>query len=117
MARDVLDTVVAAETPEGIMLELRPAGLSARFYAFAIDWMIRIVIAYVALMATLFMGGFGQGFWLLLYFLLEWFYPVVFAAILSTTVYVIVDLEFPRVGFIRVDGADRILADLRESMQ
>jgi hypothetical protein len=47
----------------------------------------------------------------------RWFYPVVFAAILSTTVYVIVDLEFPRVGFIRVDGADRILADLRESMQ
>jgi uncharacterized RDD family membrane protein YckC len=78
MARDVLDTVVAAETPEGIMLELRPAGLSARFYAFAIDWLIRIVIAYVALMATIFMGGFGQGFWLLLYFLLEWFYPVVF---------------------------------------
>ena len=27
MARDVLDTVVAAETPEGILLELRPAGL------------------------------------------------------------------------------------------
>ena len=26
MARDVLDTVVAAETPEGILLELRPAG-------------------------------------------------------------------------------------------
>ena len=78
MARDVLDTVVAAETPEGIMLELRPAGLSARFYAFAIDWLIRIVIAYVALMASLFMGGFGQGFWFLLYFVLEWFYPVVF---------------------------------------
>jgi hypothetical protein len=47
----------------------------------------------------------------------RWFYPVVFAAILSTTVYVIVDLEFPRVGFIRVDGADRVLADLRQSMQ
>jgi len=47
----------------------------------------------------------------------RWFYPVVFAAILSTTVYVIVDLQFPRVGFIRVDGADRVLADLRASMQ
>jgi uncharacterized RDD family membrane protein YckC len=78
MARDVLDTIVAAETPEGIMLELRPAGLSARFYAFAIDWLIRLMIAYVALMATFFMGGFGRGFWLLLYFSLEWFYPVVF---------------------------------------
>lgn len=75
---DVLDTVVAAETPEGIMLELRPAGLSARFYAFAIDWMIRIMIAYVGGMFAIFMGGLGLGFWLLLYFVLEWFYPVFF---------------------------------------
>jgi uncharacterized RDD family membrane protein YckC len=78
MARDVLDTVVAAETPEGILLELRPAGLSARFYAFLLDWLIRLVIAYAAAMAAAFMGGFGAGFWAILYFLLEWFYPVAF---------------------------------------
>ena len=78
MAREVLDTVVAAETPEGIVLELRPAGLSARFYAFLLDWLIRIVIAYAAGIAAAFMGGLGVGFWLLFYFLLEWFYPVVF---------------------------------------
>jgi len=78
MARDVLDTVVAAETPEGIVLELRPAGLSARFYAFLIDWLIRLLILYAAAIAQAFMGGFGFGFWLLFLFLLEWFYPVVF---------------------------------------
>ena len=78
MARDVLDTVVAAETPEGILLELRPAGLSARFYAFLLDWLIRIVIVYAAALAAVFMGGFGTAFLLLLYFLLEWFYPVAF---------------------------------------
>ncbi len=78
MAHDVLDTVVAAETPEGILLELRPAGLSARFYAFLIDWVIRLLIAYAAGIAAVFMGGFGRGFWLLFYFLLEWFYPVLF---------------------------------------
>jgi uncharacterized RDD family membrane protein YckC len=78
MARDVLDTVVAAETPEGILLELRPAGLSARFYAFVLDWLIRLLIAYAAFIAAAVMGGFGIGFWLLFYFLLEWFYPVVF---------------------------------------
>src|SRR5262245_57781100 len=78
MARDVLDTVVAAETPEGIVLELRPAGLSARFYAFLLDWLIRIVIAYAAAFASVFMGGLGVGFWLVFYFLLEWFYPVAF---------------------------------------
>ena len=78
MARDVLDTVVAAETPEGILLELRPAGLAARFYAFLLDWLIRLMIAYVAAIATAFMGGLGAGFWLIFYFLLEWFYPVLF---------------------------------------
>ena len=78
MARDVLDTVVAAETPEGILLELRPAGLSARFYAFLIDWLIRLMIAYAAAIAAAFMGGIGAAFWLVLYFLLEWFYPVAF---------------------------------------
>lgn len=78
MARDVLDTVVAAETPEGILLELRPAGLSARFYAFLLDWLIRILIVYAAAIAAVFMGGFGTAFLLLLYFLLEWFYPVAF---------------------------------------
>jgi hypothetical protein len=46
-----------------------------------------------------------------------WFHTVVFAGILSVTVYVIVDLEFPRLGFIRVDAADQVLIDLRKSMQ
>ena len=78
MARDVLDTVVAAETPEGILLELRPAGLSVRFYAFLLDWLIRLVIAYAAAIATLVTGAFGVAFWLVFYFLLEWFYPVAF---------------------------------------
>ena len=75
---DVLDTIVAAETPEGILLELRPAGLSARFYAFVLDWLIRLVVVYAAALVAGFMGGFGTGFWLILYFVLEWFYPVFF---------------------------------------
>jgi len=78
MANVVLDTVVAAETPEGILLELRPAGLTARFYAFLLDWLIRLVIAYAAGVGAILLGNFGAAFWLVLYFLLEWFYPVVF---------------------------------------
>jgi uncharacterized RDD family membrane protein YckC len=74
----VLDTVVAAETPEGILLELRPAGLSARFYAFALDWTIRLAIIYAAAMAAAVMRGIGVAFWLILLFALEWLYPVAF---------------------------------------
>ena len=78
MPSDVLDTVVSAETPEGILLELRPAGMSARFYAFGLDWVIRLTIMYAALMVVAFMGGLGIAFLLILFFALEWFYPVAF---------------------------------------
>jgi hypothetical protein len=40
-----------------------------------------------------------------------------FALIMATTVYVILDLEFPRLGIIRIDAFDRVLVDLRQSMQ
>ena len=39
-----------------------------------------------------------------------------FAAVLSLTVYVIVDLEFPRFGLIRIDSSDQVLVDLRAGM-
>src|SRR5262245_26472573 len=74
----VLDSVVAAETPEGILLEMRPAGLSARFCAFLIDWLIRLAVVYGATFAAGILGGLGVAFGLILYFLLDWFYPVVF---------------------------------------
>jgi hypothetical protein len=47
----------------------------------------------------------------------SWFHMMTFAASLSLTVYVIADIEFPRVGLIRVTAADQILVDLRTSMQ
>jgi hypothetical protein len=46
-----------------------------------------------------------------------WFYNLVFAGIMSVTVYVIVDLEVPRLGLIRIDAADQVLIDLRKSMR
>ena len=75
---EILDTVVAAETPEGIILELRPAGLGARFYAFAVDGMIRLAIVYAAAIGLAVLGGIGIAIWLILIFALEWLYPVVF---------------------------------------
>jgi uncharacterized RDD family membrane protein YckC len=78
VSKDVLDTVVTAETPEGILLELRPAGLSARFYAFVLDWVIRLMILFAAATTVSMMGGIGVAFWLILAFALEWFYPVAF---------------------------------------
>jgi uncharacterized RDD family membrane protein YckC len=78
MPSEVLDTLVSAETPEGIMLELRPAGLTARCYAFLIDTLIKVAIFYLFEMGAMFAGGIGLALTLILVFGLEWFYPVVF---------------------------------------
>ena len=45
-----------------------------------------------------------------------WFHSISFAAIISLACYVIIDLEFPRMGLIRVDSADQVLVELRKSM-
>jgi uncharacterized RDD family membrane protein YckC len=78
MQSEVLDTLVSAETPEGIMLELRPAGITARCYAFLIDTLIKLAILYLFEMGALFAGGLGIALTIILVFVLEWLYPVVF---------------------------------------
>jgi uncharacterized RDD family membrane protein YckC len=74
----VLDTTVSSETPEGILLELRPAGLSPRCYAFLVDWLIQIFVLSILASVTQILGGVGMGVYLIGAFLTNWFYPVVF---------------------------------------
>ena len=66
------------ETPEGIELALAPAGVVARFYAFAVDSASasRSSASPPTMLGVL--GGFGFGIALVLFFSLEWLYPVVF---------------------------------------
>ena len=40
-----------------------------------------------------------------------------FAAAMALAVYVIIDIEYPRLGLIRVDAFDQVLVELRESMR
>ncbi len=47
----------------------------------------------------------------------SWLHVITYAAILSITLFVIMDLEYPRRGLIRVDSADSILIELRQSMK
>jgi hypothetical protein len=47
----------------------------------------------------------------------NWVHMVGFAAIMALALYVILDLEFPRRGFIRLDVYDQVLVDVRESMR
>jgi hypothetical protein len=47
----------------------------------------------------------------------SWIHSLGFAAILAVTVFVIMDMEYPRLGLIRVDSFDQVLVDLRQSMK
>lgn len=74
----MIDTVRTVETPEGIALELRPAGPMARGLAWVLDMGIRLAIYSAAGMVLAFFGKAGIGLLAILVFLLEWFYPVMF---------------------------------------
>src|SRR5688572_3848781 len=74
----VLDAIVAVETPEGIFIDLRPAGITARCYAFILDLLIRVALLIVLAVVLQSMAGIGTAAYLICWFLLEWFYPVAF---------------------------------------
>jgi hypothetical protein len=46
-----------------------------------------------------------------------WIHMLVFATIMAGSVYIIVDLEFPRAGLIRIDAFDQVLVEVRQAMK
>lgn len=73
-----LDTRIRIETPEGIDLVQRPAGLLPRALAFSIDLLVRgmVLAALYGVLAVL--GDFGTGVFVLALFLINWWYMVLF---------------------------------------
>ncbi len=47
----------------------------------------------------------------------SWLHIVVYALVTAITIYTVVDLDYPRAGFIRVDAADDAFTKLRESIR
>jgi hypothetical protein len=47
----------------------------------------------------------------------DWVHKIGFAAIVAFTVYVILDIEYPRLGWIRLDAIDQVLVNLRAGMK
>jgi uncharacterized RDD family membrane protein YckC len=73
-----IDTIITAETPEGIAISIRPAGFAVRCTAFLIDGAIRFVLL-IACGTVLGAGGhFGAGLEMIALFVLNWLYPVIF---------------------------------------
>lgn len=47
----------------------------------------------------------------------SWFHAITLASVLSLTCFVVMDLEYPRLGWFRVDAADFAFDELRKSMR
>jgi len=47
----------------------------------------------------------------------DWVHAIGFAAIVAFTVYVILDVEYPRLGWVRLDAIDQVLANVRAGMK
>ncbi|SFX75210.1 Uncharacterized membrane protein YckC, RDD family [Pseudomonas sp. NFPP02] len=73
-----LDTHYQIETPEGIDLPLRPAGLPSRALAFAFDLGARGIIMGILLVPLALLGNVGIGLGSLLLFVVSWWYMVLF---------------------------------------
>jgi uncharacterized RDD family membrane protein YckC len=73
-----LDTRYQVETPEGIDLPLRPAGLLPRALAFAIDLGLRGLILGLLFIALGFLGKLGIGLSSIFLFVISWWYMVLF---------------------------------------
>lgn len=74
----MIDNQIYRQTPEGVEIALMPAGIVPRAGAWLIDFLIRLGLLYAIASLLNFLGDFGVGLLLLMYFLLDWFYSVFF---------------------------------------
>jgi hypothetical protein len=95
-----LNEMIDITTTRAVALEMHPPAV--------VFWGLGVLVIASALLA-----GYGLGEATTR----SWLHMIIFSAILAMAVYVILDLEFPRVGLIRIDAADHLLVDLRNSMK
>jgi hypothetical protein len=72
---------------------------------------IFVLLLILSLIGSLLAGyGMGEG-------KRSWVHIIGFAVVMTFAIYVILDIEFPRFGLIRIDAVDRVLEDLLKSMK
>jgi hypothetical protein len=71
--------------------------------------MLGVLVLVCALLAGYAMGADGAA--------RSWVHVAGFAAVLALTIYLIIDLEYPRLGFIRLTRYDQVLVNLLNQMR
>ena len=73
-------------------------------------------LIYAMLFAMALASGLLAGFDMARHKWPSWLHMLGFAAVMAAAVFVILDLEYPRLGLVRTDNFDQLLVDLRASM-
>jgi hypothetical protein len=74
-------------------------------------------IIFVMLVVLTLIGGLFAGYGMAAAKTRSWVHMVGFAFVMAAGVYIILDLEYPRMGLIHLHDADQVLVDLRQSMK
>jgi len=75
------------------------------------------VIVFVMLFALALVSSLLAGYGMAAGKSRSWFHMLCFAIVIAVTIYVVLDIEYPRLGLIRVDAFDQALMELRASME
>jgi hypothetical protein len=75
------------------------------------------LVIYLLLGLLVLAGSFLAGYGMAMGKIRNWIHALAFVLVMSVAVYVILDYEFPRVGFIRIQGFDEVLMDLQQSIK
>jgi len=117
-----LQAVAAVTVPSGerARLVLLPA-LREMFVAAERERIARLIhppkIIYVMLGLTALAAALLGGYAFATTHTRNWTYMIGVAAAVSISTYVILDLEYPRIGLVRVDPLDQVLVDLHRSLK
>jgi hypothetical protein len=91
------------------MFDISSTRLAAtRIHPPIIIYLMLIALALVAALLAGYQSAGEKGY--------DWVHKVGFATIVAATVYVILDIEFPRLGFVRLDAIDQLLINVRAGM-
>ena len=75
------------------------------------------LIIFAMLVVLTLIGGLLAGYGMAAAKTRSWVHMLGFAFVMAAGVYIIIDLEYPRTGLIRVHDADQVLIELRQSMK
>jgi hypothetical protein len=95
-----LNQMIAVSTTRAMALQIHPPTI--------IFWLLFTLALLCSLLA---------GFRMSASTLRSWIHTTVFVTIIAVTVYVVLDIEYPRAGLFRLEAADQVLTNLRLAMK